>query len=65
MVRVSIGYHDQCLTYISSVVYKCEVSLGSEARFGVFGVLTMFTMKLLHETLVSGLREPTFLIQEG
>ena len=52
-------------THISSIVHKGEVSLGPEVRFGVLGVLAMFTMKLLHKTLVSGLGEPTLLIQQG
>ena len=67
--QYSIGQHTHHIlydydTHISSIVHQSEVSLGPEVRFGVLGVLAMLTMKLLHEALVSGLGEPTLLIQQ-
>lgn len=52
-------------TYRSSVVVEAEVSLGAEVRFGVLGVLAVLTMKFLHKTLVTSLREPALLVQQG
>ena len=49
----------------AGVVDETKVSLVSEVRFLVFGMLVVLSSKLLYQGLIGRFREPTFLVHQG